>query len=78
MIEVNESTVEHMRNTEGSKRYVKKPIVIEAFQMKDEFYVDTLEGKMKGNQGDYLLIGVKGEMYPCNKEIFEETYDQLQ
>jgi hypothetical protein len=78
MIEVTENTVEQMRNTEGSKRYVKKPIVIEAFQMKDEFYVDTLEGKMKGNQGDYLLIGVKGEMYPCNKEIFEETYDQLQ
>lgn len=56
------------------KRYVKKPIVIEAVQINEEFEVDTLEGTMKGKADDYLVVGIKGEMYPVDKEIFEESY----
>lgn len=37
--------------------------------------VSTLEGDMKAHTGDYLIRGVRGELYPCKKEIFEETYD---
>jgi len=40
-----------------------------------EFKVDTLEGTMKGKPGDYLVQGINGEQYPCDKEIFEKTYD---
>lgn len=37
--------------------------------------VHTLEGEMSCNFGDYIIKGVKGEFYPCKKEIFEETYN---
>lgn len=37
--------------------------------------IHTLEGDMKAIDGDYIIKGVKGEFYPCRKDIFEETYD---
>jgi hypothetical protein len=37
--------------------------------------VHTLEGRMKANRGDYIIKGVKGEIYPCKPDIFEATYD---
>lgn len=60
------------------KKYRKKPVVIKAMKMPREFDIDTLEGTMKGKKGDYLIVGVRGEMYPCDAEIFEETYDEVQ
>lgn len=39
--------------------------------------VETLEGLMKGNIGDYLIIGVEGEPYICREDIFEKTYEQV-
>ena len=89
------------------KKYVKKPIPIEAVEWnglntneildfsKDAFfeyytgaydagagpvvatlYIKTLEGNMKARVGDYIIKGVRGEFYPCEKTIFEETYDE--
>ena len=46
------------------KRYMKKPVVIEAERLTEETYIDTLEGTMKGNAGDWLIRGVEGELYP--------------
>lgn len=40
------------------------------------FTIDTLEGKMKAKMGDMLIIGVRGEIYACDKEIFDQTYDK--
>lgn len=56
-------------------KYIKKPIPIEAVQINEPFEVQTMEGLMKGKAGDYLITGVRGEQYPCDKEIFEETYE---
>lgn len=53
----------------------KKPIVVNALKMLVDFEVDTLEGTHQGKAGDYLLKGIKGELYPVRKDIFEETYD---
>ena len=36
--------------------------------------IDTLEGTMRANRGDYIIRGVKGEIYPCKPDIFEATY----
>ena len=36
--------------------------------------IKTLEGEMSCEFGDYIIKGVRGEFYPCRKEIFEETY----
>lgn len=40
-----------------------------------EFMVSTLEGTMTGKKGDWLIIGVNGEYYPCKDEIFQKTYE---
>ena len=36
--------------------------------------IQTPEGVMKALDGDYLIHGVMGEIYPCKQEIFEKTY----
>ena len=36
--------------------------------------IHTLEGDMTAHMGDYIIKGIKGEFYPCRKDIFEETY----
>jgi hypothetical protein len=86
------------------KKYVKKPIPIEAIQWdgtntkelfnfsKDirfiyheaaednvsiELYVNTLEGDLYAKVGDYIIKGVRGEVYPCARDIFEETYEEV-
>ena len=55
--------------------YRKKPLVIQACQIDEEFEVETLEGTMRGNPGDWLIKGVKGEVYPCADDIFRATYE---
>lgn len=37
--------------------------------------IKTLEGVMTANKGDWIIRGVKGEIYPCKDEIFKETYE---
>ena len=37
--------------------------------------IETLEGDMKVNDGDYIIKGVQGEFYPCKPDIFLETYE---
>lgn len=38
------------------------------------WYVQTLEGRMEIAENDYVIQGVKGEIYPCKPDIFEMTY----
>lgn len=38
-------------------------------------WVDTLEGRMIANAGDYIIKGVNGEFYPCKPDIFQKTYE---
>ena len=59
------------------KKAVKKPIPIRCIQMDEPFVVHTLEGTMKGKKGDWLMVGVSGEMYPCADEIFVKSYDLI-
>lgn len=37
--------------------------------------IETLEGVMVAQPGDWIIKGVKGEFYPCKPEIFAATYD---
>lgn len=43
----------------------------------DRYFITTLEGQMEMTQNDMLIIGIKGEAYPCKKDIFEETYEEV-
>lgn len=38
------------------------------------YLIPTLEGTMRFERGDMLITGVKGEIYPCKRDIFEQTY----
>jgi hypothetical protein len=40
-------------------------------------YIDTLEGKMHVQAGDWIITGVNGEKYPCKPDIFEKTYEAV-
>lgn len=37
--------------------------------------IDTREGTMRADVGDWVIQGVKGELYPCKPDIFAATYD---
>ncbi len=37
--------------------------------------IPTLEGEIRANLGDWIIRGVKGEIYPCKPDIFKETYE---
>lgn len=88
-------------------KYRKKPVVIEAFKLGEEWpdwwhiahaakevtthnvggrwrdgpdyaLINTPEGQMRADYGDWIIKGIKGEIYPCKPDIFEATYDPVQ
>ena len=40
--------------------------------------IETLEGTMLAQVGDFIIRGVDGEFYPCKPDIFERTYDAVE
>jgi hypothetical protein len=81
-------------------KYRKKPVVIDAFQLRageqdssiagdvvagiarytedDCLLISTLEGEMLARPGDWIIRGVKGELYPCKPDIFAATYEPVE
>jgi len=89
-------------------KFRKKPIVIEAFKVKDAIMaaeyswkvlppwlqsayargyiifapnsvsICTLEGWMNADYEDWIISGVKGEIYSCKPDIFELTYEEVE
>jgi hypothetical protein len=70
-------------------RYLKKAIVVEAVQwfkpgdhpavIADSGggangYIDTPEGRLNVEPGDWIITGVAGENYPCKPDIFKLLY----
>jgi hypothetical protein len=39
--------------------------------------IKTLEGDHLARRGDWIIRGVKGELYPCKPDIFEQTYERV-
>ena len=63
----------------------KKPIVVEYREpiASDTHYgreeVRTREGMLYAILGqDYIIKGIRGEIYPIGKDIFEQTYDVVE
>lgn len=59
-------------------KFRKKPVIIEAYQTDKEIFIETLEGVMKANIGDWIITGVNGEKYPCKPDIFAKTYEPVE
>lgn len=61
----------------------KKPVEVEARgPYYDPTVVETLEGDFEVDEeyadgGFYIIKGVEGEVYPCQYDIFHETYEVL-
>ncbi len=70
-------------------RYLKKSLVVEATQwfkhgdhravlaesVRDTVgYIDTPEGRLRVDAGDWIITGIAGENYPCKPQIFEQLY----
>ena len=87
-------------NYNYAEKYIKKPIMIEAFHYRKNYtdyrdlnrflgdallgldkdfkvVIKTLEGEVTLYDDCYVIKGIKGEFYPCQKEIFEDTYDKV-
>lgn len=39
--------------------------------------IETHEGTMRVDKGDYIIKGVRGEYFPCKPDIFEITYESV-
>lgn len=39
--------------------------------------VETIEGVMRAEPGDWMIKGIAGEFYPCKPDIFEATYEAV-
>lgn len=60
------------------KKFRKKPIIVTAYKTDEQIYINTLEGKLKAMPGDWIVIGINGELYPVKPDIFEKTYDPVE
>lgn len=40
--------------------------------------IPTPEGEMIARPDDYIIRGIKGEIYPCKADIFEATYELVE
>lgn len=57
----------------------KKPVQVEAGgPIESSQVVETMEGTVKAERGDYIIRGVKGEKYPIQPDQFEELYERLE
>jgi hypothetical protein len=63
-------------NLEELEAWCKGSIKRTCLPAKDRIiHIETLEGVMTANIGDWIIRGVKGEFYPCKPDIFEMTYE---
>ena len=44
----------------------------------DYMLIETLEGTMRAEVGDWIIKGVQGEFYPCKPDVFEQTYEPVE
>jgi hypothetical protein len=52
----------------------RKTATVRAVQVDTPFFVETPEGVMEAEAGDYLCVGSFGDVWPIKKEIFFATY----
>lgn len=67
--------IEAWQNAAGADmpEWVKDAVV----ETRDEWalLIGTLEGDMLALVDDWIIKGVKGEVYPCKPDIFAQTYE---
>jgi hypothetical protein len=71
-------------NFDDLKKFTNSSLRYRSYYDHNKYYEDkttlvikTLEGNMTVSNGDFIIKGVKGEFYPCKRDIFEMTYEKL-
>lgn len=59
------------------KKCRKRPVTVEFRECVPGEVVHTREGTLIAQEGDLIIRGVEGEVYPIGRDIFERTYDVL-
>lgn len=56
----------------------KRPVEVDVHgPVKERVEIDTREGTVIAEPGEYVIRGVEGEIYPIGADIFEATYDAV-
>lgn len=50
-------------------------VTVDMGGMNPRITVSTLEGPIFASPGDWIIRGIKGELYPCKPDIFDATYE---
>lgn len=58
-------------------KFRKKPIVIEAYQTKEERIIQTLEGPLRAAPGDWIITGIRGEQYRVSRMFLKKHMNRL-
>lgn len=74
-------------NLEEIRNFVGGDLIEECVQLFDtkrelkkilaSIAIDTLEGTMRVDYGDYIIKGVNNEFYPCKPDIFKQIYEEI-
>lgn len=71
-IEAHQLTVENINQLahwcKGHVKGTKLPVKDQCIE------IQTLEGEMEANIGDYIIKGIENEFYPCKESIFKASY----
>ncbi len=65
-----------MRKKEGEPGAVG--VVKDMASVKRRLIIETLECPLTVSNGDFIIQGVKGELYPCKPDIFAVTYEPVE
>lgn len=58
---------------------IKRPVIVNYKVINEPFRVNSLEGNYKqGKAGDILMVGIDGELYICDRDVFTRTYEIVQ
>lgn len=60
------------------RSYPECPELIYNPLLRSEAHIDTLEGRMFVSEGDWVIRGLRGEVYACKPDIFEKTYERVE
>ncbi|MDR2278902.1 MAG: hypothetical protein LBE23_13680 [Vagococcus sp.] len=78
--ESNDNFSERPERPERPEWLVKaiyKDETVKLFGEPNKLTIETLEGTIFADVGDYIIRGIQGEIYPCKPDIFEETYERV-
>ena len=56
---------------------VKETNSVTYWEEEHRLTVETLEGELLISVDDFVIKGIKGELYPCKPDIFKKSYEKV-